>query len=126
MSDKYSNEYSESGFFEKIKKFAKKAGLNVIYAALILYYTLQKPDLPAGIKATIVGALGYFIFPLDAIADITPVVGYADDLGVLVAALVAASLHIDQGVKKRAREKLESIFGYVNDDDIKDIDDKIE
>ena len=45
-------------------------------------------------KATIVGALGYFITPLDAIVDLTPVVGYADDLGVLALAIAAVATYV--------------------------------
>ncbi|MFO0211413.1 MAG: DUF1232 domain-containing protein, partial [Pseudanabaena sp.] len=56
-------------------------------------------------------ALGYFIFPLDAIPDITPVVGYADDLGALAAAVAAVAIHIDENVKEKTRQKLKDWFG---------------
>ena len=37
---KYMEAYSEEKLFDKIMKFAKKAGIKVIYLALLLYYTL--------------------------------------------------------------------------------------
>ena len=36
-------------------------------------------------KSVVVAALLYFIFPIDAIPDITPFIGYLDDLGVIMA-----------------------------------------
>jgi uncharacterized membrane protein YkvA (DUF1232 family) len=36
-------------------------------------------------KTIVVGALLYFISPLDAVPDIAPLVGYLDDLGVILA-----------------------------------------
>lgn len=74
----------------------------------------------------IYGALGYFIFPLDALADITPVVGYADDFGVLILALVAVAMNIDSSVKARAQAKLREWFGdNIDMEDIIDIEKKL-
>ena len=53
------------------------------------------------IKVTIVSALGYFILPLDAIPDLTPGVGYADDLGALCIALTLAHAHIKDEHKQK-------------------------
>lgn len=123
--NEYSKSYSEKSLFDKIKKFAQKAGINVVYAVLLLYYALQKTGIPAWAKAAIVGSLGYFIVPVDAIPDPTPVVGVADDLGVLVAALVAVAIFIDDEVKTKARNKLKDWFGEYDEDSLNDIDEKI-
>lgn len=103
--------FSESKLWEKIQKFAKKAGSAVIYAVLLLYFTLQKPEVPMRVKATIIGALGYFIAPFDLIPDIAIGAGYADDLGVLTAALFAVAMYIDDEVKQKAKDKLTEWFG---------------
>ena len=55
--------------------------------ALTLYVLLKDKDVPKWIKASIIGALGYFIFPFDLIPDFLPVAGYLDDVG-LMAGLV--------------------------------------
>ena len=81
-ASKYSKEYSRDAFFDKIKKSAQKAGITVIYAGLLLFYVLQAPLTPRWAQATIVGALGYLISPIDAIPDFIPVVGFSDDIGV--------------------------------------------
>lgn len=64
-----------------LKSLQKKAGSSVLYAVLLLYFTLQKPKVLVKAKTTIIGALGYFILPLDLIPDIALGVGYTDDLG---------------------------------------------
>ena len=112
MSDnKFENEFSDEGFWSKVKKFAKSAGENILNPALKLYYAAQDPETPTWAKTTIYGALGYFISPIDAIPDLTPVVGYSDDLGVLVAATAAVAIHIKKEHKEKAKETLKQWFG---------------
>lgn len=118
-SSEYSKEYSESSFWNKVKKYASKAGSKVIYTALKLYYTMQSPDTPAWAKAVIIGALGYFIAPIDAISDVIPVVGYADDLGVLAAAAASVVTNITPAIKAEAKRKMKDWFG---DSEMEDLD----
>lgn len=103
--------YSEEKFWTKLKKFAVKAGHSVVYTALLLYYTLQKPDLPKKARITILAALGYFILPVDLIPDLAVGIGFTDDLGALGVALIQVAMHIDDEVKKKAKAKLTDWFG---------------
>nr|WP_084157458.1 YkvA family protein [Oceanobacillus manasiensis] len=103
--------FSEEKFWKKVQKFSKKAGTSVVYAVLLLYYTLQKPDVPVKVKAIIVGALGYFILPLDVIPDIAMGVGYVDDLSVVIFALLQVAIYVDDEVKRKAKNKLRDLFG---------------
>lgn len=103
--------YSEDKFWAKLKKFASKAGQSVVYTALLLYYTLQKPELPKKAKVTILGALGYFILPIDLIPDLAIGLGFTDDLGALGIALLQVAIYIDEDVKSKARGKLTHWFG---------------
>ncbi|RJX30407.1 MAG: DUF1232 domain-containing protein [Desulfurivibrio sp.] len=107
----FENAYSDQGFWGKVITYARTAGKEVIEKALWLYFAAQNPATPAWAKSVIYGALGYFIFPLDAIADITPVVGYADDLGVLAAAVATVVLFINREVKEKAASKMRDWFG---------------
>jgi uncharacterized membrane protein YkvA (DUF1232 family) len=109
--NEFDQNYSDQSFWDKIFGFALAAGKEVIEKALWLYYAAQSPNTPVGAKAIIYTALGYFIFPLDAIPDITSVVGYADDLGALAAAVAAVAIHIDENVKEKTRQKLKDWFG---------------
>ena len=107
----YEKEYSDEGFWDKAATYAKAAGKEVIEKALWLYYAAQDPGTPSWAKATIYGALGYFIVPVDVIPDFTPVVGFADDLGVLALAVAAVATQIDDKVKALAAQKLKDWFG---------------
>jgi uncharacterized membrane protein YkvA (DUF1232 family) len=103
--------YSESSFWDKLKRHATTAGKEVVEKALLLFYAAQEEKAPAWAKGTIAAALGYFIVPLDAITDLAPGVGYADDLGVLVLALAAVATYINDDVRARAAQKMDDWFG---------------
>lgn len=110
-TSKYSKDYNETSFWEKVRKFAAKAGGKVIYNALVLYFALQSPNTPAWAKTVILGALGYFIAPIDLIPDITPGVGFVDDAGVIAAALATIAVCITPEIKDQAKKQLKDWFG---------------
>lgn len=103
--------YSPEKLWNKIQKVSKKAGAKAVYVVLILYFTLQKPEVPLKVKATIAGALGYFILPFDLLPDVALGVGYVDDLSVITAALIQVAMYVDDDIKKKAKAKLISWFG---------------
>lgn len=103
--------YSDDSLWNKIQKFSKKAGSTVVYAVLILYFTMQKPEVPLKVKATIAGALGYFILPLDLIPDVAMGIGFVDDLSIITVALFQVAMYVDEDVKKQAKDKLTDWFG---------------
>jgi uncharacterized membrane protein YkvA (DUF1232 family) len=109
--NQHEKHFSEQKFWTKVQNFSKKAGTSVVYAVLLLYYTLQKPDVPLKVKAIIGGALGYFILPIDIITDLAPGVGYTDDLSVVIFALIQVALYVDDGIKMQAKNKLRDLFG---------------
>lgn len=110
-TSKYSKDYSESNFWDKVKNYATKAGGKVIYNALKLYYALQSTDTPGWAKTVILGALGYFIAPIDLIPDVVPAGGYVDDAGVIVAALLTVATCITPAIKAEAKRKMKEWFG---------------
>ncbi|WP_333426905.1 YkvA family protein [Microcoleus sp. F4-D5] len=103
--------YSEENFWTQLKNFALTAGREVVEKALILYYVTQNPKVPAWAKTVIVGALTYFISPVDAIPDILVGMGFTDDLGVLLAAIATVSVHINADTKEQAKQKMKDWFG---------------
>ena len=115
----YANKFSQTEFVEKISRIAKRAGAKLVYAALILFYTLQSDKVSTKDKAIIIGALGYMISPLDVVPDAIPIVGLSDDLAVLLYVLKKVWLDVDPSIKERAKEKLNKWF---DDDEIKEID----
>jgi uncharacterized membrane protein YkvA (DUF1232 family) len=103
--------YSDDGFWLKVGQYAKDAGSEVIEKALWLFYAAQRDEVPVKAKAVIYSALGYFILPTDAIPDLIPVVGYADDLGALALAVATVAAYVDPDVKRLARKKMDDWFG---------------
>lgn len=109
LSD-YEKNYSDEGFWKKVKSVAKKAGAEVIFTALKLYYVARSEKTPLWAKSIIYGALGYLIIPADLIADVIPVVGYVDDLAVMAMALGTVECFLTEDVILQARKKLSEWF----------------
>ena len=101
---------TQKGLFDKIKNSAKKAGKELIRNVLILWYAF--PDGNIADKAIITGALAYFISPIDAIPDVTPIVGYSDDIGVVAAAVAALKIRLEANpdIVRKAEKKLKEWF----------------
>lgn len=125
MNDEFSKYYSEKSLWEKIKKFPKAAGAKVIYAVLLLYYAMKDSKVSLKTKLFIAASLGYFILPTDAIFDLMPIIGYSDDLGVLLFTLKQISSAITTEVKENARNKIAEWFSEINEKEIGELEEKI-
>jgi len=125
MQNIYSKYFSEESLWKKIQKFSKTAGATVVYAVLLLFYVMKSKEVTVKTKVSIAAALGYFILPTDAIFDLTPLVGYTDDLGVLIFALSQVSSSITPEIKNKARTKLGEWFGEIDEDELQDLENKI-
>ncbi|WP_314949538.1 YkvA family protein [Hoylesella shahii] len=115
----YKDKFTQTGFIEKISKIAKRAGSKLVYAALILYYTLQSESVSLKDKTMILAALGYLISPLDVMPDAIPIAGLSDDLGVLLYVLRKVWTDIPEDVKEKAHDKLTKWF---DEEEVKDAD----
>lgn len=123
MTDKFAKYFSEASFWEKLKAGARQAGDKVVYVVLLLFYVLQDKSVSLQTKLTVSAALGYFIFPTDAIIDFTPFIGYSDDLGVLLFTLAQVAENVSDDIKNKSKEKCAEWFGRVDDADLPDVDD---
>jgi uncharacterized membrane protein YkvA (DUF1232 family) len=73
---------------------------------LAAYYCAFDGATPLPVKATLVGAIAYFVLPFDAIPDVLPVLGFTDDAAVLAAALKLVSDHMRPEHRQAARVRL--------------------
>ena len=101
---------SEASLRVKLARAGRRAGREVVEKVLWLWFASRRPDLPGWARTRIYGALAYFVLPLDAVPDVLPVAGYADDLGVLALALLTVARYVDADVKRRTARVLSRLF----------------
>jgi len=110
MSDVEIEDYNESGFWTKCKNYASSIGQEGLEKALYLYFALDHKDCGAKEKATIYGALAYLVSPIDIIPDLTPFLGYSDDIAIIGAAIYSLTNIIDDEVKEKSKNKVKEWF----------------
>lgn len=110
-STEYSRAYKAALVLPMLQRVCSKAGLDLVSRALQLYYLARSPDIPAWAKASIFAALGYLVVTPDAVPDITPVLGFVDDLAVLTSALAGLSGYVSPEIRAKVMVKLQDWFG---------------
>ncbi|MGU3496710.1 YkvA family protein [Xanthobacteraceae bacterium A53D] len=92
------------GFWRKIKGGAT----HIPFAgeALTAYFAAFDRDTPLRVRASLLGALAYFVLPLDGIPDIIPLIGLGDDAAMLFGAMKLISSHIKPHHRAAAEETL--------------------
>jgi uncharacterized membrane protein YkvA (DUF1232 family) len=121
----YIKRFSENGLWKKIAHYAKKAGLKTVYSALLLFYAYKRKDTPVWAKNIVLGVLGYFLSPIDWMPDLTPIIGFTDDIGVLSFGLVTIAAYVNEEVRKQAREKLKLWFGEYDPTPLTEVDQQL-
>jgi len=118
-------ELNKEELFKKLQQYARKMGVRAVYSALLLYYTYQEKGTPGWARKIVLGAIAYLINPFDTIPDLSPLVGYSDDLGILGFALVTISGYINMNVKINARKKAKQWFKEIDLEMLKSIEDRM-
>lgn len=77
---------------------------------LAAYYCAFDRDTPLPVRASLIGAVAYFVLPIDAIPDVLPVLGFTDDAAVLATAIKLVASHIRSEHRDAAREKLAELL----------------
>ncbi len=92
------------GFWTKARKFA--AQLPFAEDLLAAYYCAFDRDTPLQVKAALLGALAYFVLPFDAVPDVLPFLGFADDAAILATALRMVASHLRPEHREAAKRAL--------------------
>ena len=87
-------EYIDENFWSKIERVGSKLSFTKDLKALYNYFV--DPSISWYRKSIVVGALVYFIVPIDSIPDIAPLIGYLDDLGVITATIKFLGSELNQ------------------------------
>jgi len=122
---KYRRYFSDERFWAKLRNHARNAGVKIVYTALLLFYAYRRKETPTWARSIILGVLGYFVAPIDLIPDLTPILGYTDDLGVLGFGLVTIAAYVNQDVRQKAPGRLDQWFGNYDEAELEEIDEKL-
>jgi uncharacterized membrane protein YkvA (DUF1232 family) len=123
--ERYRRFFSERNFWSVIGRFAQRLGIKTVYTALLMYYAYRRKETPFWAKNIVIGVLGYLLTPLDFLPDLTPIIGFTDDIGLLSFGLVTIASFINQDVRNQAREKLTKWFPKFVENDIREVEEKL-
>ena len=93
------------GFWPKIRRTA--ARIPFARQAVSIYYSARDPETPMAAKGIMMGALAYFVLPVDTIPDFLLGLGFTDDMTVLLATLSMVRSHITAEHRAAASRALE-------------------
>ena len=96
----------ERDFLRKLVRSLSRLNHDVAHRLLTGYYALRDPAVPRKAKAGFVAVLLYFLNPFDLIPDMTPVIGFLDDAGVLAAAWTYLSAYVTDEHERAATDYL--------------------
>ncbi len=96
-------------FWEKLRRVAGKIPFAEDLVAA--FYCATDSRTPSRVKLILIGAIAYFIFPTDAVADLLPIIGFADDAAVLAAAITQVAGSITEEHRAKARKSLGDVTG---------------
>jgi uncharacterized membrane protein YkvA (DUF1232 family) len=94
-------------FWPKLKR--SLARIPFAEDVLAAFYCAFDPLTPIKVKGILLGALAYFIMPIDVIPDVLLGLGFTDDMAVLYTAISMIRSHMTQAHRDRAKDTLEKL-----------------
>ena len=104
----------QKNFWQKTRRFANK--IPMMDDVVAAYFCAMDPATPKKVRATLLGALAYFIMPVDMIPDFLAFVGFSDDIAVLSIAISTVSAHITDAHRDAAKTALSENLDEKQDD----------
>ena len=97
------------GFWPKIRR--TDARIPFAGEALSVWFAARDPETPATAKGLMLGALAYFVMPIDAIPDVFAGIGFTDDAAVITALIALLGANIKGRHRDAAAEALKRLQG---------------
>ncbi|HYF60965.1 MAG TPA: DUF1232 domain-containing protein [Burkholderiaceae bacterium] len=85
----------------RLMTFLKTAGRD----GLVLLHALRDGGTPRALKAAIIGLALYTLSPIDLLPDLAPMLGWADDLALLMLAIPVLVRKLPAEVRERAERR---------------------
>ncbi|MGH1483018.1 MAG: YkvA family protein [Geminicoccales bacterium] len=99
----------EQRFWRKLKRFLTRVPFAEDLVAA--YYCATDSETPAYVRAVLLGAVAYFILPVDLVPDMLAGLGFTDDASVLAAAIAAVGRHLQPKHRLLAKKRLAAMAG---------------
>ena len=100
----------QKGFWPKMRRTASR--IPFAANALSVWFAARDPETPTAAKGIMLGALAYFVLPIDAIPDIFAGIGFTDDAAVITALIATLGANI----KRRHKEQAEAALARLRQD----------
>ena len=97
------------GFWPKLARTA--ARIPFADQVIAVYYAARDPETPTAAKGLMLGALAYFVMPIDAIPDVLAGIGFTDDAAVIAAVIATLGAHI----RPRHRDAAQKVQDQMRD-----------
>lgn len=111
--------------WKRIQRHFTIMGQQTVYAAMLMLHAFRRKETPLWAKNIIAGSIAYLLAPFDAMPDLTPLLGYTDDLGVLSFGLVTIASYINDEVRVSARKRVKKLFGTLDLPSLEVVDQKL-
>jgi uncharacterized membrane protein YkvA (DUF1232 family) len=99
----------ERRFWRKVRRVV--ARVPFVEDLLAAYFCALDRDTPTYVRGVLLGAVAYFVLPVDMIPDVLAPLGFTDDASVIAAAIAAVGSHLQPRHRDRARRSLQQLAG---------------
>jgi len=96
-----------AGFWPKVGRVA--ARIPFANQMISVYYAARDPETPLAAKGVMMGALAYFVLPLDAIPDLLAGIGFTDDAAVITAVIATLGANVRRHHREAAQKALDRL-----------------
>jgi len=103
MFTNYYKYYSKSDIKNKLAKLLKRISKHAFRQVVTLMVMLKSDDIPKCAKASIIGALGYLICPVDLVPDFI-LGGLVDDFAVIAILMAEMAIYMTDEIKEKVDE----------------------
>ncbi|PIT38789.1 YkvA family protein [Snodgrassella alvi] len=101
---------NEQSFFAKLSRNALRLGKPVVIQLYSLFLLFKSPQTPLRSKMLILGALLYFLSPIDLIPDFLGPLGFTDDIAVIAMVCKQLQTALTPALKKQAQNAINRFF----------------